>query len=55
MSIEFKEYLIDFADGTQDYLAAEDLEEVFEWIKKYSSNDEVLGIYKRIWEQTNEQ
>ena len=49
MSIEFKQYLIDFKDGTQDYLSAEDIEEVWEWVDKFSSKDEVLGIYKCVW------
>ncbi len=49
MSIEFKQYLIDFKDGTQDYLTAEDIEEVWDWIYEFSSRDEVLGIYKSIW------
>ena len=55
MSIKFNQYLIDFKDGTQDYLTAEDLEEVFEWVKEFSDKDEVLAIYKCVWEPEDEE
>lgn len=51
--MDFKQYLIDFKDGTQDYLTAEDLEEVMEWVDKFSSKDEVLAIYKSVWWQAD--
>lgn len=49
MSIDIKHYLVDFEDGTQDYLGAEDLQEVFEWIKSFAPEDKVIAIYKQVW------
>lgn len=54
MSFETKQYLVDFADGQQDYVTAEDLEEVHEWIKKFASEDKVLAIYKCVWEDNDD-
>ena len=55
MSIDIKQYLVEFDDGQQDYLGAEDLQEVFEWIKAYASEDKVIAIYKQVWEPENEE
>ena len=49
MSVDIKQYLVEFEDGTQDYLGAEDLQEVFEWIKSFASEDKVMAIYKQVW------
>lgn len=55
MSIKFNQYLIDFEDGQQDYIKAEDIEEVFEWIKQFAADDKILGIYKCVWEPEDEE
>ena len=55
MSIDIKHYLVEFDDGQKDYLGAEDLQEVFEWIKAFASEDKVIAIYKQVWEPEDEE
>lgn len=54
MSFYLKDYLIEFEDGTTEYLTAEDLEEVFEYFRKFAPDEKILAVYKRVWENEEE-
>lgn len=54
MSIDLKHYCIEFEDGTYDHIHVEDLEEVFEWAKRWAPEDPILGIYLNVWQKDEE-
>lgn len=54
MSFILNDYLVEFEDGTTDYLTVEDLEEVFEYFKQYAAGEKILAVYKCVWKNEEE-
>ena len=52
MSKNINHYLVEYEDGTQDYMLGEDIRDVLEQCAKDAPDDMVMFVFKQEWRNT---